>query len=62
MLTFSSDPGTAAEVAAAAAAKGSKFVDAPVSGGTGGAEQGMFIIIYDILNFIIIVLVLLLLL
>jgi 3-hydroxyisobutyrate dehydrogenase len=34
------DPHTAREVAAAAAARGNPMVDAPVSGGTGGAEAG----------------------
>lgn len=34
------DPHTAREVAAAAKAKGIQMVDAPVSGGTGGAEAG----------------------
>jgi 3-hydroxyisobutyrate dehydrogenase len=34
------DPHTAREVAAAAAAKGLVLLDAPVSGGTGGAEAG----------------------
>jgi len=34
------DPHTAREVAAAAAAQGNPMVDAPVSGGTGGAEAG----------------------
>lgn len=34
------DPHTAREVAAAAAAHGNPMVDAPVSGGTGGAEAG----------------------
>jgi 3-hydroxyisobutyrate dehydrogenase len=34
------DPATAREVAAAAAAKGIGMLDAPVSGGTGGAEAG----------------------
>jgi 3-hydroxyisobutyrate dehydrogenase len=34
------DPHTAREVAAAAAAQGNPMADAPVSGGTGGAEAG----------------------
>ncbi|WP_285258658.1 3-hydroxyisobutyrate dehydrogenase [Halopseudomonas bauzanensis] len=34
------DPMSAREVAAAAAAKGSRMIDAPVSGGTGGATAG----------------------
>ncbi|WP_295856065.1 3-hydroxyisobutyrate dehydrogenase [uncultured Xylophilus sp.] len=34
------DPHTAREVAAAAAVQGNPMVDAPVSGGTGGAEAG----------------------
>ena len=34
------DPGTAREVAAAARSKGIGMLDAPVSGGTGGAEAG----------------------